>query len=206
MSRPRGIKNEKIHVWTREEKEYLNTIVKGKHYREIMGLMNEKSEYKFSLSQIKGAIGRYKLNTGLNGQFKKGSIPANKGKKGLSGANKTSFKKGNVPVNYRKVGSERVNVYGYIEIKVAAPNKWKLKHRVFWEKYNGEIPKGYSVIFGDGDKKNFDKDNLILVSRKQLMILNKNNLIQNDAELTKSGLILADIIIKLKEVVRENEK
>ena len=41
--------------------------------------MNEKFEYQFTEGQIKGALNRYKLQTGLNGNFKKGSIPWNKG-------------------------------------------------------------------------------------------------------------------------------
>lgn len=44
-----------------------------------------------------------------------------------------------------------------------------------------------------------DIDNLILVSRKQLLILNNNNLIKNDVELTKTGIIIADIYSKINE-------
>ena len=68
-----------------------------------------------------------------------------------------------------------------------------------WERENGPVPKGHVVIFGDRNRRNFEINNLILVSRKQLVRLNQNNLIQNDAELTKTGVIVADIYGKLGE-------
>ncbi|MNC69024.1 hypothetical protein D3C75_1196760 [compost metagenome] len=77
---------------------------------------------------------------------------------------------------------------------------WRGKHLIVWELHCGRsVPKGHVVIFGDGDRRNFDPDNLILVTRGQLAIMNKRGLIQKDAELTRSGVILADIIQKMGE-------
>lgn len=86
-----------LHKWSKEEKEYLGEITPGRHYKEIVELMNKKFEYKFELQQILGAIKRYGYNTGFNGRFQKGHKTWNKGTKGLTGPNKTSFKKGNEP-------------------------------------------------------------------------------------------------------------
>jgi hypothetical protein len=208
--RPQDSKNKVFHIWSPEEKEYLKQITPGHHYKEIQELMNKKINLEFTMDQIKGAIGRYKLNTGFTGQFNKGHAPANKGVKGVvhEGCKKTWFKKGNRPINHRSIGSERINVDGYIEIKVAEPNKWRLKHRVIWEENNGPISKYHNVIFGDGDKSNLDVDNLILVSKKQLLILNRNNLIQKDADLTRTGVIIADLYQKIseKKKVRESNE
>jgi hypothetical protein len=55
------------------------------------------------------------------------------------------------------------------------------------------------VIFGDGDKQNIDISNLMLVSRKQLVRLNQNGLIQGDIELTRTGIIIADVMSKIGE-------
>ena len=206
MGRPKGSRDKKPqHKWSDEEKEYLAKITPNNHYKDIIKLMNEKFEYDFSEKQVTGAIKRYGLKTGFKGHFKKGFTPWNKGLKGYIGPNRTSFKKGHAPVNYRPVGSERVTVDGYIEIKVEDPNKWKLKHRVIYEKYHGEIPAGHTVIFADGDKMNVDIDNLLLVSRKQLLMLNRNNLISNDKDLTKTGLNIADIMIKLNELEKDKK-
>ncbi|WP_083612210.1 HNH endonuclease [Paenibacillus sp. P32E] len=35
------------------------------------------------------------------------------------------------------------------------------------------VPKGHAIIFGDGDRQNFDPNNLILITRGQLAIMNK---------------------------------
>lgn len=196
-----------VHTWSTQEKEYLAKITPGHHYLEIQQLMNKKFNLNLRLNQIKGAISRYKLNTGLTGRFSKNHIPFNKGKNGkeyltekaLEGMKKTQFKLGQTPVNHRILGSERINVDGYIEIKTAEPNKWRLKHQVVWEENNGSIPKGYAVIFGDRNKNNLDINNLILVSRKQLLTLNRYKLIHADVDLTKTGVVIADVYNKISE-------
>ena len=204
MERPNGSKNKVIHKWTKEEKEYLSEITPGRHYKEILEMMNDKFEYQFTYRQVKSAITRFNLKTGFNGRFEKGHVPAFKGTKGVMKANKTSFKKGQVAKNKKPIGSERVSVDGYTEIKVAGSKRWRLKHRVMYEKYHNVVlnPKQL-VIFADGDKSNITKENLLLVDNEQLLILNQNGLINENRELTKTGLNIANIIIKLNELKRK---
>ena len=106
-------------------------------------------------------------------RFKKGSVPPNKGKKMspevYEKVKETMFKKGHSPVNHREVGSERINVDGYIEIKVAEPNKWRLKHRIIWEQINGKIPKGYNVQFKNHNPQDCRIENLYLICRADQM-------------------------------------
>ena len=200
MGRPKGSKDKKKqHKWTDEEKEYLASIVKGSTYKEITKQMNDKFEYNFSEEQIKGAMARYKLPTGTGGYFKKGSTPWNKGLKGYMGANKTSFKKGTIPPNQVPIGTESITKGGYIKVKVGEPNKWKLKQRYIYEQHYGEIPKDYNVIFADRNIQNFDINNLILVSKAEMLILNNNKLIFEDKELTKVGVNIAKVIDKAKK-------
>lgn len=189
------------YKWREEEKAYLKEITSGRHYKEIQELMSKKFDYQFSIGQIKSAIRRYKLNTGFTGRFEKGRVPFNKGTKGMMGANKTSFKKGQIPKNKRPVGSERVNVNGYAEIKVAEPDKWRLKSRVMYEKYYDiKLSSNDIVIFTDGNKSNMSKENLLLVTRKELLKLNKFNLIKSDRELTKTGINIAKLMIKVEDL------
>ncbi len=188
------------HMWTEEEKKYLSRITPGKHHKEILELMNKKFEYQFSLNQIKGAIKRYGLNTGFTGRFEKGQQSWNKGTKGICKSNKTSFKKGNTPKNHKPVGSERTNVDGYVEVKVKEPNTWRLKHQVIWEQEHGEKPFGSVIIFADSDKTNLNIDNLQLVTRQQLLVMNKNGLIKSRKELTETGINIANLIIKMNDI------
>lgn len=116
------------------------------------------------------------------------------------GANRTSFKTGNLPHNTRKLYSERVNKDGLIEIKVDT-NKWISKHRYIWEQYHKrEVPKGKVVIFLDGDNRNFDVDNLKLISRGALLILNRQyRNILKDKELIESCVDLSELIYAINK-------
>ena len=64
----------------------------------------------------------------------------------------------------KPIGSERIDPKGFVVIKVANPNKWKRKNIYMWEKYHGEVPKGYLVGFKDGNNLNCDIDNLELIT------------------------------------------
>jgi hypothetical protein len=105
--------------------------------------------------------------------IKKGDIPPNKGKKpsdymtqeAIDRMRITQFKKGQMPHNHKNVGYERVNVEGYVEVKIAEPKTFKLKHRLVWEQKYGTIPHGYNVQFKDGNRQNCHIDNLYLISR-----------------------------------------
>lgn len=194
------------NYWSKEEKEYIRTIVAGRSYKEITELMNKEFGNKFIEKQIKNAINRYKLNTGRTGRFEKGSIPYNKGKKGLSRANKTSFKKGILPKNHKPVGSERITIDGYVMIKVKEPGVWRLKHRVLWENEYGSIPKGYNLIFADGNKLNVKISNLILTSRREMLEMNREKFISSDPEVTRTGKLIVQLKIKISDLNKKGNR
>lgn len=115
-------------------------------------------------------------------QFKKGNAPANKGKKiseycsaeSLEKIMKTTFKKNQVPANHKDIGYERITRDGYIERKVAEPNKFRLLHRIIWEKHNGPIPKGHNIQFKDGNRLNVNIENLYMISKSD-QLKNENS-------------------------------
>lgn len=139
----------------------------------IEGFKKEFGELRTfkSLHSFRKRLG---LNTGRTGKFIKGHVPVNKGTKGLTGANKTSFKKNNRPLNYQPIGTESTTKDGYIKVKTAEPNIWKLKHRLVWEKYKGEIPTGYIIKFIDDNKLNCHIDNLMMISMRENAVINKH--------------------------------
>ena len=207
MGRPLGVENKgPRHIWSDEEKQYLAEITPGRGYKEIQSMMSCKFGFDYTRHQIKGAITRNKLNTGRTGRFEKGHATWNKGTKGLTKANVTSFKKGQKSHNYKPVGSERITKDGYCEIKVSdTGRRWRPKHVLIYEKHHGKVPKGSAVIFLDGDKRNFDIDNLYLVTRSQLAMLNKNSLIQKDAELTKTAINVVDLMKKISAMEKKDK-
>ena len=193
--------------YTDEMIEFLREVTSGKTYKEITELFNKKFNLDVTAEKIKSLLSRKKINTGTRGcLYKKDSVPWNKGKKGYMGANRTSFKKGHKPKNWRTVGSERIDTEGYTLIKIAEPKKWAFKHRIVWEHhYKKKIPRGSVIIFADGDKSNLSIENLICVTRNELKVLNKCRLISSVPELTKTGLNIAKIRIKLAELRKEKK-
>ena len=114
----------------------------------------------------------------------------------------TMFKKGNIPANARAIGSERIDKNGYILIKIQDGHKnknWTRKHRYLYEQAYGKVPEGHKVIFADGNNRNFDLQNLIVVSDAEELIMNRNKLFKEDAELTKTGVVIAKVLDRVNK-------
>jgi len=173
--------------------------------KELAELFNAK----FQTELKHKAIGQKCIKLGLvcpnNGCFIKGNIPFNKGVKGLMKANKTSFTLGNRPMNTKKVGSivTRKDKNGslYMHIKVAEPSKWQMLHVYIWEQRHGKVPKGNCVIFKDKNTLNTRLDNLMIVSREELVRLN-----QKYANVDKSLKETALQVIKISKEIRKRIK
>jgi hypothetical protein len=173
--------------------------------QELAELFNAKFKTEVShkgLSQKCVKLGLSCPNTGV---FKKGSIPANKGTKGLMKGNKTSFGPGNRPTQTKKVGtvSTRRDKNGslYMHIKIAEPNKWQMLHVYIWECKHGKVPKKHCVIFKDKNTLNTRLDNLMLVSRAELVRLN-----QKYSNIDKSLKDTALQVIKVSNEIRKKYK
>lgn len=185
-------------------KEHEDFLIKHKATprKELTELFNTKFKTEVSIRNISQKCRKLGLTCPNNGRFKKGSVPANKGTKGLTRANKTSFSPGNRPLNSKKVGSivtrKDKNGSFYMRIKIAEPNKWQMLHLYIYENKLGKIPKGYCVIFKDKNTLNTRLDNLMLVSRYELARLN-----QKYAYIDKSLKDTALQVIKISKEIRK---
>ena len=194
----------KCKKFTPEEIEYLienyphirtHTIAKkfNRSYRSIyckarsMGL-NKSAE--FMASPDAGGFQKG-CTAGKKFWYKKGHVSANKGKKMSDEIREkvkhTFFQKGIIPHNTKKDGeivlrrNKKNKSYYWIRI---SPDNWELLHRVLWEKENGDIPKGFNVVFVDGNQMNCEVSNLKLISNSELML--KNTIQRYSPELQKS--------------------
>lgn len=78
------------------------------------------------------------------------------------------------------VGSEREGKDGYVVVKVReeatvpmSKDNWELKHVHVYEQHFGPVPEGHVVYFADGDRRNFDPENLVAVPRRLVGLMNQ---------------------------------
>lgn len=164
--------------YTKENIDYIRELAKIKNItrKELVKKYNEKfkeDRSEASLNYIRGENGIL-LNS----------------KKSLAGAGKN--RRGSRPI-----GAERVRK-DYVEIKVEQPNVWDQKHRYLWEKHHKrKLKHNEIVIFADKDTRNFNIDNLVMIPRNLLGVMNINGWITEDPELTKSGVQVAKLVRKI---------
>jgi hypothetical protein len=190
------------HKYTPQEIQFLRDIAVGHSYADIAELFNTHFALTCSSGNIKGALKYYSIRNGRDCKFQRGQASFNKGIRGVHYHEPTEFKPGHVPANHKPVGSERISVDGYIEMKIAEPRRWQQKHRVIWEAENGAVPKGYVVIFADGNKLNCSQDNLVLISRSQLSVINKVGLRYHDRETVEAAAAIADVKMAIAKAKR----
>ena len=190
--------------------EWLKETVPGKPWKELYKLYQETfPDEPRKLSYIKTVCYKSGITNGLNGQFKKNTIPWNKGMKGwhAPGSEKTWFQKGQASSNERPVGSEYDSA-GYLLVKVknegSRNDKWRPKHILVWEKANGPVPEGHIIIFLDGNHKNFNLDNLACIPRGINAILNRSRLRSDNADITKVRITQAELKRAIKEATRHD--
>lgn len=182
--------------------DYILANYKGVGHKEMADRLNARFGTHYTVQQIKAFYGNRGLNSGVTGRFEKGHIPPNKGIKGVCapGCEKTQFRKGNLPGNTKPIGYERISKDGYVEVKVrmrpshpTCNDNFVAKHRLIWEEHHGPIPPDSVVIFKDGDKRNFDPNNLALVTKAERLQMTRRGLFSSDAETTETGIAIAKV-------------
>lgn len=167
------------HYWKKAEIDFIEKCINnGYSLLETSKIMSKEYKEEYTRAQISSVVRRY-VKTGLRPKYE-------------------GYKKWNM----KPIGTERKATHGYINVKIDE-DTWELKHRFKYKEYHGEIPKDTVIIFANGDKTDFSKENLIAVSRRKLSVLNEHKLIKKDVEVTKTGIILADIIIKMRELEKK---
>ncbi len=215
------------NIYTKEIIDYVKNNYKGKSTIQLSGEINKVFGMNTTNDSIQNLKSRIKQNEGFefeparnDGCFVKGQKSWNKGKKWDEFMSKesqeksrtTCFKKGNNPANMDAIGTEKWktghkdrNDEGFLYVKVQDKHgrfNWKAKHRLIWEQAYGKIPKGYKVIFRDGNRHNIVLSNLALVSNSQMLILNRYKLIFEEQELTEVGINIAKVLDKVNEKSR----
>lgn len=197
-------------LFTIEQEEWIKENIKGKLARDFVKEIQEKFGVAVTYSQLDRYKKNRRLTSGVDTRFEKGHVPLNKGVKlspeAYAKAAPTMFKKGQAAHNIVPVGTEVVRWDGYIAVKVANPNKWKMKHYIVWEAVNGPVPEKKALMFLDGNKNNCTIENLALVSRRELLDLAQQNLRSENPEATKAGIKVVKLMGKLRELKKKGGK
>lgn len=109
----------------------------------------------------------------------------------------------------KAVGSTRNGKDGYLMVKVrewpdvpCSKDNWRFLHHVIWEEHNGRpLPGGWTVLFADRDKSNFDPENLVAIPRRYIGQLNNPELPNySDRATLEACIALCDLRAKVRDV------
>ena len=194
------------HKWLPCHVEYLKEIAKGKSTYEITKMFNERFNLNLTRSKIRSAMTNRGITNKVDTRFKKGKVPDNGHRfykddpRGIP----YRFKKGNVPQTKKPIGTIKKR-NGYCWEKVEEPNVWRQSHYILYEKHFGKIPDDKILVFKDKNKKNITIENLALISRKQLALLNRKDWISEDTMITDVGITLSELVITKSEKKKERK-
>lgn len=184
---------------------------KGIKNKDLVKVIADKFGRQYKPEQLIYWRKNHNCPNGYDSRFKVGSIPHCKGKKleefcspeAIERMRKTQFKKGNKPHNY--IGD---NIASYRNVQkryfVRDKGKWRLRHRVEYERLHGvKLRKRDVILFADRDPENFAADNLIKVSINESSKI--NNLYKNiDDSLFKTCIYLTQLETALNSKLKED--
>ena len=141
-----------------------------------------------------------KLTKDFNETFNK-NISVTKMKAFIYNDNINVGKSSKKPVTIKAVGETiKAGDRQYIKINddiQRGKNNYQLKQRYLYEQYhNCKLKENEYIIFLDGNKENYDKDNLVKLTKKELCYFNMLKL--ENKELRKCAVLYSQIQAKLK--------
>lgn len=187
---------------------WLEENVPGRPWKETFRMFKQEFPgFEWNLDAMKRTCYKHGIHNGINAQFKKGNEAWNKGMKGLRtpGSEKGWFKKGQKSATEKPLGSEYTSDgYVMVKVKMDGPRdkRWKLKHVLIWEKYNGPVPKDSVVTFLDGNKRNFDINNLACIRKGVNSVLNIKKLRSQNKEIFETRVAQIELDQKIKRITK----
>lgn len=173
--------------WEKEHIDFLRENVKGTSVPDLTKMFNEKFNTNVSEEAISNQKYKYQLKSGYSGtHFVKGY---------------KSFKKKPVGTLTKWDGG-----HGDIYIKVADPNTWRPYKRVLYEQYhNVKLDRQDCIVFLDGDKENFDINNLKRISHSENSYMARNGGANYTKEINQAYICMAKIKNKISKLSKAGD-
>ena len=191
-------------LFPKEVAEYIRANCKGVLLADMTERLNAEFGTKYTRKQIKAYYGNHHIVSGTTGRCakrhrpQKGVYPESlrKWQSENKGARKSKYSAGDVVK--RKDG--------YLYRKVDGCGDLAKQHHYVWEQANGPVPRGYMLIFKDGDRTNCELENLALVSRAENTYLTRKKMRFTDPQLTECAVNLAKLHIVAMQKKGSGEK
>lgn len=200
------IKKGVLIAFTQEQAQFIRDQYKLVSLPALTQLFNEKFNSEKTINQLRAFTKNHSIKSGRTGCFEKAATPWNAGMKGWTAGGRsaeTRFKPGRKSENLKPVGSTRIcSKDGYIMVKTDNPNTWRPMQLVVWEKHKGKVPAGCRLWFKDNNRTNCTIDNLMLITKAQSAVINKNGLGQVPADYKESAVTLANILMKRADLFK----
>lgn len=201
-------------IWTDDEIEFLKNNYENTLTSELAVMLGKNLKAVYSMAQslkirksqafIKSFGSTLAQHpAALANRIQAGNVPHNKDKKMPEHIrNKvlhTFFKQGHLPHNTKSDGalSKRSDGYWWTRVGLA---DWKQMHRVVWEQANGPLQPNEVVRFKDGNKDNYQLDNLELTTKQGNM--QKNTIHRYPVEIKQT----IRQINKLNKIIQKHEE
>lgn len=176
------------NLWTEEEKEFLRLNC-HLPYKELAEKVSKVIGVTRTEHQTRDVCYRLGLHNGRDTKYAKGHLQS--GNFLPIGGERTQGRKTYVKVTDEHKGSAD-NRHGH-------DKNYRLKHEVIWEKLHGPIPPKHIVIFADGDRTNFDPDNLICVPNAVKTMMNaKGWQFEDVPEIRRNAITWCELQIALR--------
>lgn len=199
--------------WSAKEVAHLKELWRSKTVHEcseILGRATSSIYYKVYEQGFKRDPEHKDISE--RSRFRKGNKPWNDGLKGWdAGGNshKTRFKRGHGNSNNAyPVGTEKLDKDGVLRRKVSnigeRREKWRPVKDIIYEQHYGAIPAGHIISFADGNNDNHDPENLIPLTRAEMM--DRNRIQRYGPEYAGIAIALGRFKSKLKRIDDEKRK
>ena len=179
-----GIKKrrESQRPYTNEQLQFLKENYSKMGNKELLELFNEKFNESRTMSAIKnfGLYHNLRVDKEVRQQNRRKHLDQ-------AGSKRATRKPGDIRIEGRR------------PVMKDDDGNWKTAAKVIWEKEHGSVPEGYVVTVLDGDPNNIDPDNIVCVPVSYMGLLLKHNLRSEDAEITKTGIVLCELIETMKK-------
>lgn len=170
-----GLRRNTQHRYSESEEQWLRENANTIPYNKL----SDEFEKIFGVKVSKGGLNQHCIKIGI---FSENPNEFN---------NRTPWRK-------YPIGTERLDKrYGCMLVKTE--KGWINKARYLYEQVYGPIPAKHQVIFLDGDRTNYDLDNLYCIPLKYIYLLNINKWWGTSREVTLTGIEWCKLYYALKE-------